>query len=992
MIQRSYLRIFSIWLLIHCGGYSSAQPGASVSDLEKPKKFENRKLASEKDTDKKIGGLRRFTQNVTSHYNYQFNAYNELNDVVTSAKQSYKDDFSKLLSFYNYSLQDTKGQKAELDSVIHKTNNGILLHDLRSDWVDDMYMLMGLSYFYQDNLDSAAIVFQYINFAFQPRTKDELGYDKKIGSNMNATGNVYTISTKEKNNVFANTFKNKPKRNDALLWYVRTMIEKGNYNESWGLLETLRRDVQFPSRLKPDLEELEALWFYKQEIYDSAAFHLEEALDNAESNTEKSRWEYLIAQMYERSGKKDMAEDWYARSMKHTTDPIMEAWARISQIRLVTGENEELRIKENLAALNSMAKKSRYEEYRYMIFYAAAQMEMLRHQPDAAVAYLRKSINENLVDDAHKQRSFLLMAELNYSMKKWGPAYAAYDSVNLDQPDIPDGAMLAHRKSILGEVVKLQENIRVEDSLQHIARMPEEERKKYVKVLAKKLRKERGLKEEEAAPVTGTAAVPSAFDANVPADIFAENAGRGGEWYFSNSSLRSQGYRMFKGKWGNRPNVDNWRRITAINTQAIAINTREDGDAKPNAKTVPDDITSEGLMENIPLTPEALKVSNDTLESSYYQLGKIFKDRLDDCDETIINYENLLNKFPETNKQEEALFGLYSCYAKAGNTAKANFYKGFLEKNFSSGKYLRYINSPVQAKKDENAFNTAATKSYEDVYNSFIEGKFDQALEAKKKADSTYGENYWTPQLLYIESVYYIKNRQDSLAMSTLNNLIRLYPQSNLIMKAGNLLNVLSRRGEIEDYLTNLQVTRMKEDSIYQVEDLYIPKEKQQITQAPKPQAEVAAPPKTIVKQVDTTQFKAPEITKKAAGYSFNAAEPQKVALVLDKVDIVYVNEARQALNRYNREKYYSTPLEISIKPLNDDVKLVIIDSFPDAGAAVNYLENTRKVAQAEIFPWLPAGKWKFILLSGTNLDVLQEKKNVDEYIKFLQQAIPGKF
>ena len=41
------------------------------------------------------------------------------------------------------------------------------------------------------------------------------------------------------------------------------------------------------------------------------------------------------------------------------------------------------------------------------------------------------------------------------------------------------------------------ENIRVEDSLQKIAAMPEAERNNYLKVQVRKLRKEKGLKEEE---------------------------------------------------------------------------------------------------------------------------------------------------------------------------------------------------------------------------------------------------------------------------------------------------------------------------------------------------------------------------------------------------------------------------------------------------------------------------------------------------------------
>ena len=81
-----------------------------------------------------------------THYNYYFNANNKLNAVVERAVMSNQDDYTKLLSFYPYSLQNTSTQKTELDSVIYKCTAGILLHDLRSDWVDNLYLLIGKSY------------------------------------------------------------------------------------------------------------------------------------------------------------------------------------------------------------------------------------------------------------------------------------------------------------------------------------------------------------------------------------------------------------------------------------------------------------------------------------------------------------------------------------------------------------------------------------------------------------------------------------------------------------------------------------------------------------------------------------------------------------------------------------------------------------------------------------------------------------------------------
>ena len=101
--------------------------------------------------------------------------------------------------------------------------------------------------------------------------------------------------------------------------------------------------------------------------------------------------------------------------------------------------------------------------------------------------------------------------------------------------------------------------------------------------------------------------------------------------------------------------------------------------------------------------------------------------------------------------------------------------------------------------------------------NNFIEGHFDEAAAEKLKLDSLYGEKYWTPQLLYIEALYYIHYRYDSIGKVTLNKIITKYQGSPMAAKAKNVLRVLNERERIENYLRNLHVTRLPEDSIARV-------------------------------------------------------------------------------------------------------------------------------------------------------------------------------
>ena len=228
------------------------------TNLKKPKKYENKLLGAEKGADKKFTNSRRFIQNTVTHYNWYFNASTKLEQVVERAKLANKDDYALLLPFYNYSLEKTAGDKSELDSVVYKANSGILSHDLRNAWIDNLYMLMGRAYYLRNDLDSAYMTFQYINYAFSP--KDD-GYDLPIGSNSNEGGNALSVSTKENNSLLKRVMSTPPSRNESFIWQIRTYLEKGAMPEAASLIETLKHDPLFPERLKTDLNEVQSHYF-----------------------------------------------------------------------------------------------------------------------------------------------------------------------------------------------------------------------------------------------------------------------------------------------------------------------------------------------------------------------------------------------------------------------------------------------------------------------------------------------------------------------------------------------------------------------------------------------------------------------------------------------------------------------------------------------------------------------------------------------------------
>jgi hypothetical protein len=210
--------------------------------------------------------------------------------------------------------------------------------------------------------------------------------------------------------------------------------------------------------------------------------------------------------------------------------------------------------------------------------------------------------------------------------------------------------------------------------------------------------------------------------------------------------------------------------------------------------------------------------------------------------------------------------------------------------------------------------------------------------------------------------------------------------------KAKNLLDVLRHRKQIEDYLTNLKIERAKDDDSTAISNT-APSNAQpsqvrgEIKENTKSDSLQLPKPKPIADSALVK--KRPDIN---SAFAFMPDQPHAVAILMNKVDPVYVTETRNALNRYNREYYYNKTLEIAPVSLDDTSKLVVIRNFENAAAALDYMEKTQKLAPREIIPWLAPAKYSFLIITEQNLEILKNNKDLIGYKKFLLNYFPGKF
>ncbi|TAF50305.1 MAG: hypothetical protein EAZ62_07965 [Sphingobacteriia bacterium] len=704
-----------------------AQPYSNI-ELKKTGKYENRLLPAEKTGNKGFPLPKRIYNNTVSHYNYFFNAQQRMDLAIEQAKQVFKEDYTHLLPFYPYSLSAIS--TGEMDTIIYKCTAGILLHDLRSDWVDQFYLLMAKAYLHKRAFDSASYVLQYLNYAFAP--KDD-GYDLFVGSNSNAPGGQFTVSSPEKRSVWKKATAPSPARNEGLLLQAQVWIESGETAKASALLGILDGDPVFPKRLLAEKEQIRAQLFYEEKNTDSAAAALLRSLRLAQNQKEKARDYYLAAQLKALSQNPTSAIPLFEKAIQYHADPLMEVYARLALIELTTPEQSN-RITENLMALEKMAQKGIYQPYADILYYTAAGLEAKRNNDVAASKWLQKSLAVANGEPRQRQLSWWRWAELEYKNKKYLSAAQAYDSIQLALLTPMEQDKISRRKMAMSALAMALQDIKLTDSLLRIAALPTAEKWSYLTGLAQQINQKKDLKS------TTTNRGGGGQNDNATESLFETNK----DFYFDNGTLKSRGLSEFQAKWGNRPNIDNWRRQTAVDRNISGFTALADA-TLPVAKAQSEDlfVTPESLANNLPQDSLARENAQEKMALQYRQAIQLFRVPLEDEPAALALEQEAQSKLPHWKTQS----------------------------------------NPIVAQSTSTQVREA-NLAYEKIYQAFLQGNFQQALANKRKWEKENPSTPWSPQLLYVEALYHVKQGEDSLAKQCLQNLAQNYPGHALTEKA----------------------------------------------------------------------------------------------------------------------------------------------------------------------------------------------------------------
>jgi tetratricopeptide (TPR) repeat protein len=118
-------------------------------------------MAQQKKPKKKVSILRKGYDDITTRNNYYYNANYIYKELIKSYTKNYRIESLDSLPFYFHDNADFSANKSQLDDINKKIGIVLQHHDY-SRWKDDCYLLLGKTYYLNNNFDSALFTFKYL--------------------------------------------------------------------------------------------------------------------------------------------------------------------------------------------------------------------------------------------------------------------------------------------------------------------------------------------------------------------------------------------------------------------------------------------------------------------------------------------------------------------------------------------------------------------------------------------------------------------------------------------------------------------------------------------------------------------------------------------------------------------------------------------------------------------------------------------------------------
>lgn len=724
--------------------------------------------------------LSRNSHALSTEYNILYNGQIGLDKGIEGIKSNNKDDFWKRLPIERMQLIDNvtaeeKAKNADFELAETKATKAIQKHSMnidgreRNSQIDESYLLLGKSRYYDQRFIPALDAFNYILYKYPNSSK------------------IY----------------------EAKIWREKTNMRMGNDALVVNNITRLLKDKKLKKQIYADANALLAEAFLNLEEKDSAVAKLKIAKDFTKRNNEKARYRFILGQLYEELGKKDSAiysyESVIKMNRKSERKYVIQSHVRKAQLF-------DYQKGDTTAFLKTYKKLIANRENRPFLDVLFYQMGVFYDKNDKqkqALDFYNASLKKTTTDQYLMASNYRNIGNMHFKNAEYPMAAKYYDST-LVKMDLKTREFIRIQKirKDLDEVILYEALASRNDSIINVVSLSEADRVLYFEKAIDQLKKadeakriaEEKLKEKqqniERNSKTGiadqaVAVQNSGKPSNKPSILPPTMASAGpaaSTFYFYNPTTLSFGILEFKKIWGNRTLNGNWRR-SSTKTNLVATDTINSNQIVPEDKLTEDvvvqEYTTDFYLKQLPVSQTAIDSIAKVRNTAYYQLGVIYKEKFKEYDLAANKLEQLLKNNPEEKLILPTMYNLYKTY-QITDSAKAQQMKNRIIAQFPDSRYAQII---ANANLDASALNDTPENVYDRTYKLYEEEQFTTVLEKSDALISQFSGDEIVSKFELLKANTIGKLRGLAAYKNALQFVADTYPNSDEGKKAQEIVN-----------------------------------------------------------------------------------------------------------------------------------------------------------------------------------------------------------
>lgn len=579
------------------------------------------------------------------------------------------------------------------------------------------------------------------------------------------------------------------------------------------ILNKMKRDSI--SRLgEKEKNNTTAAYLILTDQYEEAIPYLIKTIKGTKPKLKKTRLKFLLGQLYQQTGQNEEAFKAYAKVMRANPPYEMAFSARIAQTEVMPrGKFSQM-----IAKLKRMAKSDKNKDYLDKVYYAMGNIYMGVNDTTHCIYAWEKGVKDGTKNGPDKAMLLLKLSNLYWQMEKYIEAARTYkECVAILDKEHEEYKESERRSKILTELEPHLSAIKLQDSLQALAKLPEAEYLAAIDRVIDQLKKEEKEAEKKAARngVNANGLRPMTNN-NTPQTNrpVAGNMGNQpkGDWYFYNPTSVKRGIEEFQRRWGQRKNTDLWR-ISNKASYAAAVGMEEssfadetiedesllgtvdadsiDSEEKARKDSIANDPHHrEYYLKQIPFTEEQLEASNAILSDGLYNAGIMEQEKLENWLLAEKTMQRLLTDFPERDGIDNIYYHLFLLYGRLGNQEKAEYYRALLLEEYADTKLAALLGNPNYDMIARNGTHVEDSV-YAASYAAYQAGDYAEVEKNYQFSTDNFPAGKNRARMLFIRAMSQLYGGERDSFMVSLKEVVQNFPKEEVTEIANSIIKGL---------------------------------------------------------------------------------------------------------------------------------------------------------------------------------------------------------